>query len=140
MQQKAAQELINGYGHQFLAVGMRIIFPPKSHFAVGKRNQSMIGDGNTMCIARQILQHMLHAAKGFLGINHPLMPVKNSQEGLKSFFVRKDFHLAGKTKLPIIVCALEPGDKLAAEHAAQNAAWKKEPIVSWPYPCFMVRL
>ena len=139
MQQKAAQELINGYGHQFLPVAMRIIFPPKSHFAIGKRNQSMIGDGNTMCIARQILQHMIHAAKGLLGINYPLMPVKNSQERLKSFLVGKETHLADKTKLAIIVCALKPGNKFAAEHPAEHSAGKKEPIVSWSYPCFMVR-
>ena len=40
----------------------------------------MVGDGDAMGVARQIMQHMLGAAEGRLGIDDPVLPIERAQE------------------------------------------------------------
>ena len=40
----------------------------------------MVGDGDAMRIARQVMQHMLRAAEGRLGIHDPVLPIERTQE------------------------------------------------------------
>ena len=72
MQQEAAQELIQRYGHQFLFVVVSRVAPTKSDLVVGKRDQAMVGDGHAMGVAAQILEHILGAAKGWFGVDDPV--------------------------------------------------------------------
>jgi hypothetical protein len=64
MQEEAAQELIQGQGHQLLFIVVSGVAPTKGDLAVGKGDQSMVGDGYAMGIAAQVVQHVLGAAKG----------------------------------------------------------------------------
>ena len=49
----------------------------------------MVGDGDAMRIASQIMQHMFEAAEGRLGINDPVLPVERAQEGGEALLVVK---------------------------------------------------
>ena len=40
----------------------------------------MVGYGDAMRVARQIMQHMLGAAEGRLSIDDPVLPIKRAQE------------------------------------------------------------
>ena len=64
MQEEAAQELIQGYGHQFLLIVVRRVAPAKGDLAVGQRDQSMVGDGDTVSVAAEVLEHILGATEG----------------------------------------------------------------------------
>jgi hypothetical protein len=66
MQEEAAQELIQGYGHQFLLIVVRRVPPAKGDLAVGQRDQSMVGDGDTVSVAAEIVEHILGPPKGGL--------------------------------------------------------------------------
>ena len=47
------------------------VSPAEAYLAVLEAEESSVGDGDTVGIAGQILQHMFGAAKGRLGVDHP---------------------------------------------------------------------
>jgi hypothetical protein len=70
--QEAAQELLGGDRHDLLLAAARIIFPAKRDPIILERNQSMVGDGDAVRIASEIVQNMLGTAEGWLGIDDPV--------------------------------------------------------------------
>src|SRR6266571_8475348 len=62
--QEAAQELICGDRHDLLLAAVRIVFPAKRDAVILKRNQSMVGDGDAVRIASEIVQNMVGTAEG----------------------------------------------------------------------------
>ena len=71
MQQEAAYEFMGLQGHVLLLIAVLVIPPAKSHLAILKTDQPVVGNGNAMGIAAQIVQRLMGAAKRGLGINHP---------------------------------------------------------------------
>ena len=73
MQQEAADKLLDGDGHYFglPLIGTAVIFPVERQLAVVEGNQALIGDGDAMGIAAEILDHLLGAAEGRFGIDYP---------------------------------------------------------------------
>src|SRR5713226_2487429 len=73
VQQEAAQEFIERKSQQLLFVVVSRIAPTKSDRLFGKRDQAMIGDGDghTMGVATQILEHVLRATEGWFRVHHP---------------------------------------------------------------------
>jgi hypothetical protein len=72
MQQEAAQELIVGQSGELLLVGG--IAPAEGDLAIGKGNQAMVGDGHTMGVAAEIVQHILGTTEGAFQVDHPILP------------------------------------------------------------------
>ena len=70
--QDTAQELVDIERHQLLLVAVCVILPVKGHLSIGQANQSMIGDGNTMGVAGQILEHVLRPTERRLAIDDPV--------------------------------------------------------------------
>lgn len=78
--QESAQKLICRNGHDLLLTAVRIIFPAKRDSIVLKRNQSMVGDGDAVRIASEIVQNMLGTAEGWLGVDDPILAKELSEE------------------------------------------------------------
>ena len=53
--QESAQKLICGDRHDLLLAAMRIVFPAKRDLIILERNQSMVGDGDAVRIASEIV-------------------------------------------------------------------------------------
>jgi hypothetical protein len=66
MEEEAGQELIQGYGHQFLLLVVSRVPPTKGDLAVGQRDQSRVGDGDTVSVASEILSTYSGPPKGGL--------------------------------------------------------------------------
>ena len=49
----------------------------------------MVRDGNAMGVASQIMQHMLGAAEGRLGIDDPVLAIERAQEDGEALLVVK---------------------------------------------------
>ena len=84
MQEEAAQELIERKGHQFVLIVVRRIAPTKGDLVVGQRYQSMVGDGDAVRIAGEIVQNMFRTSEGWLGVDHPVFAEEESQERVES--------------------------------------------------------
>src|SRR5947209_19249546 len=89
MQEEAAQELIQGYGHQFLLIVVSRVPPAKGDLAVGQRDQSMVGDGDAVGVTAEILEHILGAPEGWFGVDHPVFAKQRSQPGGEEFGLRE---------------------------------------------------
>jgi len=72
--QKAADELIGRECHGFVAyvVFGAVVLPLERHPALIMSDETMIGDGHPMGIARQISEHRFGSGKGLLGVNEPV--------------------------------------------------------------------
>jgi hypothetical protein len=73
MQQEATQEFVVRQSGELLFVVVSGITPAKSHLAIGKGDQSMVGDGHAMGVAAEILQHIFGAAKGTFQVDDPVL-------------------------------------------------------------------
>ncbi len=59
----------------------------------------MVGDGDAVGVASQIMQHMLRAAEGRLGIHHPVLSIKSTQEEGEMLLFMKRHALAEEAQL-----------------------------------------
>ena len=138
MQEKASQEFLCGEGHQPLLVAVGVILPAESYLAFGKADKAVIGDGHAMRVARQIMQYMLGAAEGRLGIDYPVVAKECAQERVKGFALCQWPQRAGQTEIPFLKRLLQPGDEFAAEHSTEDFHGQQEGIMRLN-PTFMVR-
>jgi hypothetical protein len=87
--QESAQKLICRNGHNLLLTAVRIVFPAKRDSIVLKRNQSMVGDGDAVRIASEIVQNMLGTAEGWLGVDDPILAKELSEELARTTWLSK---------------------------------------------------
>ena len=87
--QESAQELICGDRHDLLLAAVRIVFPAKRDSIILERHQSMVGDGDAVRIAGEIVQNMLGTAEGWLGIDDPVFAEELSEKLAKATWLSK---------------------------------------------------
>src|ERR1019366_6409102 len=73
MDQKAAQELIGGNGHDLVLAAVGIVLPTEGDAMVFESYEAMVGDGDAMGIAGEVVENMFGAAEGRLGVNAPAL-------------------------------------------------------------------
>ena len=83
MEQETADELDRIELHDAAAVVVSGIAPAKAHLAVVEAEQSSVGDGNPVRVARQVLQHMFGSSERRLGVDHPLSPAHVAKQRVK---------------------------------------------------------
>ena len=112
-----------------LASGLPIILVLKRDTLAIKSQQTLIADGDSMCVAAKIFQHLLRASKRRLGVNHPfdlaqrLQPMfKNIQNG----WVKQGLDGSLKPQLAIFGSLQQSVKKESAEPAAEDANTEKE--------------
>ena len=81
----------------------------------------MVGDGDAMGIASQIMQHMFGSAEGRLGIDDPVLAIERAQEDGEALLACQCHALSRRSG----ACsrakeAPQPGHELAAEDAAEH--------------------
>ena len=89
----------------------------------------MVGDGHTMSVAAQIVQHIGGASEGTFQIDHPVLPVEWPQPGGKDLGLSEEFQISLEAELAILKSLLERIDKLAAKDFPQHFLGKK--VVVW---------
>ena len=86
----------------------------------------MVGDGDAMGVASQIVQHMLGAAERRLGIDNPVLAVKRAQEDGEALLVVKWRALTEEAQLIAGKEAPQAGNELAAEDTAEHLDRRQE--------------
>ena len=80
VKQETAQELMSGNSHDLLLAAVSIVPPAEGDAIVLEGHEAMVGDGDAMGVAGQVVEHMFGAAKGWLGVDHPVLPVQLPKE------------------------------------------------------------
>ena len=120
MEQEAAQELFGGNRHLALLAAVSVILPSEGDLAVGNGDETVIGDGDTMGIAGQVMQHMLRPSEGAFRIDHPILAKEWPEESMKGFLSGQCLEATGKHELALTKGALQASDKLAAKDTAEH--------------------
>ena len=74
MQQEPTQEFVGRDGHFALFVAVGVILPSECDLAVGHGHETVVGNGDAVRVAGQILEYVFWSAKWWLGINDPILP------------------------------------------------------------------
>ena len=77
-----------------------LFYRTEGNLAVDKGQESVIGDGNSVRVAGQVLKHMLRPSEGAFGIDHPVLAEEWSKECVEAFSLASGWRLPGKTSLP----------------------------------------
>src|SRR4030095_1819454 len=126
MEQESSGELSYVECHLLYCISISIVFPSEGHFSFRERDQSLIGDSNSMGVTRQVLQHLQWSAKRWLGVNHPLELAQLVQETRKVISFFQMFGLPVKHQATLLVCIFQISNKLPAEQRTEDLDWEKE--------------
>src|ERR1700680_762557 len=141
MLQEAAQKLLVSQRHYPAPVVMGVVLPTECHVCVVQVDDPVVGDRHSMGVASQILQHMFQPAKRRLGVDHPILATQRAQETSERLVVRQRKARSLKGQLVPAKGALQTGDELTPEYAAEHLDRQEEmgsrrnpPGVIWGQP------
>jgi hypothetical protein len=87
MLQEPPQELFVRECHGAAFAVVRIVLPAKGHVGIGHLDEAMVGDGDAMRVAGQIVQYVFRPAERFLRIDHPVVFLKRVQKRIECLAV-----------------------------------------------------
>ena len=119
VKQETPQELIAREGHQFLLIVVGGVAPAKGNLALRQCDQAMVGDGDAVSVAAEILQHVLGSAEGWFGVDDPMFAEERTQPGREELGMGERRELSGQVQLAALESGPKSGDELAAKHAPQ---------------------
>ncbi len=76
VEQEATDELIGANGEKLRLAVVAIILPTEGDGRVGHADQARVRNGDTVCVAAEIGQHLSRSAEGRLGVHDPLDPTQ----------------------------------------------------------------
>jgi hypothetical protein len=80
MKKESAQELICGNGHDLLFAAMGIVSPAEGDAIILEGHETVVGDGDAMGVAGQIVENVFGAAEGRLGVDDPVLLAELPEE------------------------------------------------------------
>jgi|SRR4029079_11310206 hypothetical protein len=126
MQQEAPEKFLGCDRHQSLLAFTCVVFPAEGYFAVSEIDDPMVGDGDAVRVASQILKDVLRPSEWPFGVDDPVMAIQRAEESLESFLFGQRFQIAGEAKLSEAKRAFQPGDELAPKNTAQHLHRQEE--------------
>jgi len=73
MEKKAAQKLLRSHCHELLLAAVRVVLPAESDLAIREGNNPVVGNGNAMCVASQIMKYVLRTSERRLRVHDPIL-------------------------------------------------------------------
>ena len=75
VEQEASDELIGGDGNGAVArlIGVPGLATPEGDGAAVEGEDAAVGDGDPVGVARQVSEHLLRSAEGWLGVDDPIL-------------------------------------------------------------------
>jgi hypothetical protein len=80
VKKKTAQELMGGNGHDLLLAAVGIVSPAEGNAIALEGHETMVGDGDAVGVAGQVVENMFGATEGWLGVDHPVLPAEFEEE------------------------------------------------------------
>ena len=103
--------------------------PAEGNLPLRKREQAMVGDGDAMGIATQILQHLFGAAEWWFCVNHPIFSEEQSRPSSESFGPGEGSQVSMEAQSAALEGLLQTSDELAAKNPRQHLKRKKEAVL-----------
>jgi|SRR5579859_3054494 len=120
MLEKAAQELFWSKSHDSCLAGTGVVLPAENYGGITDGEQAVVGDGNAMSVAGQIVKDVFGSTEGWFGIDDPLLLIESAQEKSEVFFVGQWQALAIEHQLVVAKGAPQSSQELATKNAAED--------------------
>jgi hypothetical protein len=98
---------------------MSVVLPAEGDMVVLESDETMVGDGNTVSVASQVVEDMFCPAKGRLRVDDPLLAEELTGETVEAIGLSEADDRAVKLELVLVDDLYEPVSELAAEDAAE---------------------
>src|SRR5271169_736288 len=120
MLQETPQKLLTGERHGAWSAAVGIVLPAKTHFGIRDREQAVVGDGDAMSVAGQIVKDVFWSAEGRLGVDDPVLLEQGAQEGVEVLLLCQGSALTIEHELMVAKITTQSSHKLAAENTAEH--------------------
>jgi len=100
--------------------------PAKANLAVRQSDEAVVGDGDAVGIATEILQDVLGSAEGWFGVDDPIFAEERTQPGSEELGMGERCEFSGQVQMTAFEGRLQAGDELATKHAPQYSNGKEE--------------
>jgi len=137
VEQEAAQELLDGERQEALLIAARGVSPAEGDLVVGQGDEAMVGDGDAVRVAAQVMENMLRTSERFFAVDDPVLAEELPEEARERLRLGEEPKVAVEAELAIGEGALESCDELASEDAAEHLDRKKEGI-TWADPARVI--
>src|ERR1035438_903098 len=128
MEHEATQELFGGDRHLALLAAVSVVFPAKSDATVSHGQEPMVGDGDAVGVACQIVEHIPRSAEGAFAVDDPLLTKERPQERGKGLLRGQRAEAAGKHQLALMKGVLQAVDELATKDTAEYDQGQEETV------------
>lgn len=128
MDQEPTNELIRLERHDFVPPGAvdAVIFDAEGDALIVHSDQSAVGDGDAVRVARQICQHGFWSGERFFGVNHPVDFAQRFDECVEGIPVQQVSIIAVELQLPGFVQLGQPFQNKAPVKAGQDPNREEE--------------
>jgi hypothetical protein len=114
-----------------------VVLPSEGDLAVVDGQETMIGDGDAVRVASQVVKYMRRSSEGAFGVDHPILTKERPEESMKGLLSGEWLETAGKREFALTEGALQAGDKLAAKDTTQYPHGQEEGV-AWVNPALVV--
>lgn len=126
VEQKTADELVSLQSHGFLALLMPIILPTEGDSILLGTDQVLIGNGDPMCIASQIIEDLFGSAEGPLGVDDPFGVAQRCEIVGKGLRTVQRLEVGKERQPPGLEGVLQPFEEQATESPGEDTHREKE--------------
>jgi hypothetical protein len=91
----------------------------------------MVGNGDPVGVTAKIVQYILRAAKGGLGVDDPVLSEQWPKPSSEDLRLSEQCQISGKVKLALLKGRVETVDELGAKHTPEQVDGEKEAWVGW---------
>jgi len=81
VQEKPTKEFVDLEGHHLAPVVVGVVLPVEAHHALVQTEESVVGQGDAVRIAPEVLEQLLGPRDGAFGIHHPIEGTQPTEEG-----------------------------------------------------------
>lgn len=120
MEEEAAEELDSVEGESFFDAPVAVILPAEVDAAVYDLEQAMIGDGDAVSVAAEIVDDLGGAAEGALGVDDPALMGGRPQPTTKRLWVRESGQIAKEREMSLLEGFEQGLTKEMAEAGAED--------------------
>ena len=124
--QEAADKFVGADRHHLLPIVIGVVFPAKLDAVIVQGNQAVVGDGDPVRVASEVVEHLLRAGKRRLRIHNPLLLARRSKMLLKGIAASQGCEASRELQSTRVKGVIEQFKESTTIKARQNSNGQKE--------------
>ncbi len=120
MEQKSSDELVRRKGHGFLLIVVAVVSPGEFHLAIFDVDEPMIGNGDAVRVAADIVHHLLWPGERWLGVDDPFHISHWIEITGESLWILQCLKQREELQLTTVECLLQIPQEQSAEEPREH--------------------